>query len=350
MKTRIHLFTLLSFMLAAGTQLFAQEEAPPEPWTQGASIGMDLSQLLQINPKVGAGQNRFGVGGALNYFAKYKKKRRAWDNTAGWQFGIQRLGTGLVALGNTEKIPFQKAIDELRFNTKYGYKAADPSKLFYTADLSFLSQLTKTFKGPPAYPGFFLSDITDLDPTYTEDPLLSQFFSPATITLSVGIDYKVSDKFGIYYSPLGGKFIIVANDQIAARGVHGNPVRGTKVDGRYADFDNVDAQMGSLLRMNFASTFAEEKVSLTAALTLYSNYLRDPQNIDVDWANELNVTLWKNFKIGLLLNIFYDHDVKVQISDWDFPSGIRTDIDGDPITARRVSITEQLLIKYARSF
>ena len=57
--------------------LSAQDENPPdsEPlWKTGASFGLDFSQLLQINPRQGAGQNRIGSGIAIGAFAKYKKK------------------------------------------------------------------------------------------------------------------------------------------------------------------------------------------------------------------------------------------------------------------------------------
>lgn len=352
MKFTIYLLTLLGILTFRGQQLCAQENKKeiPDGWRRGAGLGLDMSQLLQINPKVGSGQNRVGFGGAVNYFAKYKKDRLAWDNTASWQFGIQRLGSGIIAQGTTDKIPFQKAIDELRFNSKYGFKAADTSRFFYAANLSFLSQLTKTFEGPNSYPGFYLTDITSIDTSYAGDPLQSRFFSPATITLSVGIDYTPVDNLSIYYSPVGGKFIIVADDEIAAKGVHGNPVRGTAVDGRFADFDNVDAQLGSLLRMNYSNNFLEEKMNITSALTLFSNYVRQPQNIDVDWTNELNLKILKNIQFAVLVNIFYDHDVKVQITDYDFPSGIRKNAEGNPVTGRRVSVTQQLLIKYATTF
>ena len=59
----------------------------------------------------------------------------------------------------------------------------------------------------------------------------------------------------------------------------------------------------------------------------------------MDWVNEMAVTLFKGLQLSMLINVFYDHDVKVQISDSDAPGG------GSGL-GRRVSITEQLLIKY----
>jgi hypothetical protein len=171
---------------------------------------------------------------------------------------------------------------------------------------------------------------------------LSWFFSPAIITISLGMDYKPDDNLSIYYSPVGGKFIIVANDDIAALGVHGNPV--TKdANGNITDFKNVFAQLGSLLKFSYTNKYAQDKITLLSNLALYSNYLRNPQNLDVDWTNELGYTIVKGLQIALILNIFYDDDVLVQITDWDAVGGVSG-------LGKRVSITQQMLIKYNLTF
>lgn len=43
-------------------------------WNQKAGIGLDLGQLLNINPYVGSGSNRLGLGGAVNYKFQYKNQ------------------------------------------------------------------------------------------------------------------------------------------------------------------------------------------------------------------------------------------------------------------------------------
>lgn len=332
--------SVVLLLLLAAPAVNAQDAAaadakePEKAWKTGAGVGLDFAQLLTINPRQGAGQNRVGFGGAINLFANYRMGRLAWDNLGLWQFGIQRLGSGIIAQGSDTKIPFQKAIDELRLNSKIGYKIAENSKLFYAADFSLLSQLTPTYKGTADFPGNFLSDISgqNLSP-------LSKLFAPATVTLSVGIDYKPLPNLSFFYSPIGAKWIMVTDDAIAATGVHGNPVEGTPVNGIYPTFDNTASQLGSLLRMNYTAKYFKEKVAYTSAMTLFSNYLANPQNIDVDWTNEFAVTLAKGLQASLLFNVFYDDDVLVQITDYDAPNGVSG-------LGKRVSMTQQLLIKY----
>lgn len=51
-------------------------------WLIGTGIGFDFGQLLQINPAVGAGENRIAIGGLGSLFANYKNGKLAWDNNA----------------------------------------------------------------------------------------------------------------------------------------------------------------------------------------------------------------------------------------------------------------------------
>ncbi|MFM8450052.1 MAG: DUF3078 domain-containing protein, partial [Haliscomenobacter sp.] len=287
------------------------------------------------NPRQGAGQNRIGLGGALTAFANRKKGRTAFDNNAGWQFGVQRLGAGPFVNGGN--IPFQKSIDEFRTSTKIGYQASDTSHFFYTGDINLRSQLTPTFKGTKQYPGNYLSDISGL----LSNPV-AQAFSPATLTVSAGLDFKPTDKLSFFYSMFGGKFIIVADDSIARQGIHGNPVV-KNAQGVVVSYKNVDKQIGSLLKVNYTNKFIENKLRLASQIILYSNYLRQPQNIDLDWTNELTYALAKSFRLSLTMNVFYDHDILVQITNYDAPGGVQG-------TGRRVSLTQQFLMKYAINF
>lgn len=348
MKKSITLFVLVFFCfgltIAQAQEAADGEETPPEGWTRGAGIGLDFSQLFQLNPKQGAGQNRIGIGGAVNFFANYKKARIAWDNNASWKFGVQRIGTGVIAVGSDESIPFEKAIDELRLNSKVGYQTSENSIFFYAADFSFLSQLTSTFSGTAEAPGNFLRDISgqDIDP-------ISKFFSPATITISAGVDIKPNENWSFFYSPLSAKFIIVADDNIAddvvlnAEGteiigsVHGNPI---DADGLViTNVDNVFSQLGSLAKATYTDKYWEDKVAFTSTLALYSNYLNNPQNIDIDWNSELAVAIVKGLQLTLTTTVFYDDDIFVQITDNDAPGGVNG-------LGKRVNFVQQLLIKY----
>lgn len=318
--------------------LVAQDDAPKGPWTRNVSLGLDFAQLLQINPKQGAGENRIGLGGAVNYGANYKAGRKAWDNAIVWQYGMQRLGSGLIA-GSTEKKPFQKSIDEFKFSSKYGYAIKEGSKWFYTADLGLITQLTNTFKGN------LLTDTAKI----ATDPI-SKLLSPGRLNFAIGIDYKPNDKLSFFYSPIGYQGIYVLADEIAndvvksatddiLGSVHGNEIEISADKKTLLEAKKASHQIGSILKGKYTNKFAKDRILFTSDLSLFSDYLNNPQNIDVIWNNEIGFSIYKGLTLSLLLNAFYDHDVFVQISDSDAVNGVSG-------LGRRISLTQQILAKY----
>ncbi|MEZ4884624.1 MAG: DUF3078 domain-containing protein [Chitinophagales bacterium] len=335
------LLLLLCIVSSWNVSVLAQEkveEVEDDGWKRGLSFGMDFAQLLQINPKVGAGEDKLGIGGTVGVFGNYKKDKLLWNNTVSLLFGIQRLGSGLSVINPTIDNPFQKSIDELRFSSKIGTQVKDDSKWAYAAELTFVSQIT------PTYPGNFLTDVTD-----TGASPIAKLFSPATLTLSPGIDYKANKKLSFFFAPFSWKAIFVLEDAIAAlpastkedntKGIHGNDWRSP------TDFDNTFHQLGATLKGIYQDKFLEGKGAFKSELTLFSNYLENPQNLDVDWRNEIAMNIWKGLQLSLTVNVVYDHDVKVQITDYSASGGVQQTENG-PALGRRASITEQLLIKY----
>ena len=231
-------------------------------WTTGGALGLDLSQLALVNPKVGGGENRLAFGSITSFFANYTKKNIAWDNLLSWQMAIQRLGSG--------DNPFTKNIDVLRFGTKAGYKLGN--KVYAALHGTFESLVFKTF-----------SDFS-LSPNINNF-VQASFLSPATITVSPGIDYKFNDKLSLFVSPASYKSILVMNDNIAKLGVHGNPWTSA------TDYENIKNELGANARALYKNTFMK-KLSVASDLGLFYNYLGDEQGldyIDVIWINNLGL-------------------------------------------------------------
>lgn len=310
----------------------AQKDIKENGWLSGGGFGMDLGQLLQINPKVGAGENRLGFGGAVSYFAKYKKDLLSWDNIGSLNLSVVKLGTGILA--NTASFakvnqPFQKSIDELRISSRLGYKTSPDSKFAYAVDFGFISQLTPTYRGTDNknYMKRFQTNTINTS-------LVSKLFAPAFITFAPGIDYKPQPNLSFFMSPFGYKLIVVGDQDLARLNIHGNKWNSVN------DFKLTSNQLGGLLKGIYTGKYAKDRITHSSTLTLFSNYLYQPQNIDVDWINEFGFNIAKGFTISMLTDLFYDHDVQVQITDYSEVGGVKS------YTGRRVSFTEQLLIKY----
>lgn len=352
---RKYLLLAIGLLFVAQNSLIAQDSEEEKNWKLGGALGLDFAQMLFVNPKVGAGEDRIGFGGNISFFAKYKKDRISWDNMAGLTFGIQRLGSF------RKEIPFQKTIDELRIASNFAYSIKDDSPFGYSLDVLFLSQIT------PTYDGNFLSPQQD---TVFEAPV-AQFFSPAALTISPGISFKKSTKFGEFtalLSPASFKAIMVGDDAIAQKNLHGNPYSGDSAtveqftatwgvapDGPLADGTGYYArnyyQFGATLKAGYSNKFFKYKegdkdkhrLVLSTSLNLYSNYLRLPQHIDVEWITNVDVFLFKGLSISLMTNLFWDYDVQVQV---DADGDINTGVNGYETTERRVSFLQSLLIKY----
>lgn len=324
MKTKTGILLLLIAFLAmpglfaqAGDDRLAeiQAEAVQEgdsTWVIGGGIGVDFTQLAIFQPRVGAGSNRIGFGGLGMIYANYKKGKSVWNNTGSLQLAAQRIG------GNNN--PFEKNLDIIRLASRYGYQLGE-GKAFVAIEGTAQSLLLPTYEGNLINP----EDKTNL---------IAQFFSPVQIQFSPGIDYKVDEHLSFFLSPASLKLIYVADDDIAALNVHGNE-EGT----------NRFLGLGASLVVNYNNTFLDDRLVWNSSKNLFSNYLLNPQNIDVLWTNDFGVVIFKNVSINLVTELFVDDEVDVQIDRND--NGIYGEA-GE--LAPSVSFTEALVIKYSFIF
>ena len=339
----------------ASAPLLAQEDAGPaagekeerpDGWDLGAGFGADLGQLLQFNPKVGQGENRIGLGANVTAYARLKRGLRHWDNNLAFNFAVQKLGQGVLPPGFNadERLPYQKSIDELRVASQYSREFAEGNPFGYGIETTFLTQLLPTFQDSSGR-----NILKDIDGNNEARPI-GRFLSPATFTVSPGVTYRPDDHFDALLSPASYKTIFIRDADVAG-------VRGP--DGRrlydYIDPDDEGRrslqQFGASLRANYANTFLRgDRLLVKSTLGLFSNYLDEPQNVDLDWRTELGLEIVDGLTVTLNATLFYDDDVPVQISNYDLVGGVERRADGSVRLGPRLSVTEQLLIKYAVVF
>lgn len=312
---------------------------PDSAWKWELSIGFDFAQLSYINPLQGAGQNKLSLNSVMGFKSSYNRGFFSWENDMVWQFGAQRLGSGTIGSGLNIPVPFQKSIDDLRFNSKLGYSIKEHSKWLYSLNFGLRTLITPSFNGDERLSGNFFKDI------FTEGkPPTSKFLSPAIITFSMGNEFKLGENLGVFYSPISIKHIIVEDDFIASTGVHGNNTEGMPDSlGLYTNYENFNFQFGSFVRATLQKQVFKGKLKYKGSLILFSNYLKNPQNLDFDMVNTLDWILYKNFNFSLLVNLFYDDDVLVQVTD-------RNSFGGTNRLGKRLSMTQQFLITYQIKF
>ncbi|NOT37458.1 MAG: DUF3078 domain-containing protein [Saprospiraceae bacterium] len=345
-KKLLHLFLLLNLVIINAQDNSAAQEAERKKameaalktednasgWTTKGGIGLDLGQLANINPYIGGGSNRLGFGGAIAYKANYKKNLLSWNNDVNVNLSTQRIGNGALAVGSKDKVPFEKALDLFTISSNCAYKIKDGSPWAYSADLFFLSQLLGSYQDS-ANKKIYLKEVNTA-PFNTN--IVSKLFSPANITFALGLKYQKKDNWYAFISPVALKAIVVADQDIANLGYHGTEKND---DGTYKQSR---IGVGALGRAGYSAKLWN-RVNFGSEMLLFSDYIDNPQNIDVTWLNNIGLEIVKGLNLNFRVDAFYDDNKINNVSDRDAIGGISGQ-------GKRTNWIQQLLLVYNRNF
>lgn len=332
---------------AARLDGLVQDEADSLGWSIGGGIGLDLGQILVLNPRAGGGQNRFGIGGAVGIYANYKNNRVTWNNKITWNMAVEKTGSGVLPLptgeASDQHVPFKKSIDEFRLKSTYGYSFSEGSKWSYAGNLAFRSQLLSSYQGIEDGQ-IYVSEVT-IDGPY-KNSLVSKFLAPGRINFGIGVMYEPNDKFSFVFTPLTADVIMVTDQEIANLGVHGTKLE----DGSTTVYKKSRFAFGATLGAEYKEKFLNDRLSIQSNLGLFSDYLDNPQNIDISWTNEIAFQIIGGLNLTFNTSLFYDNDVLSNVTDFNDIGGIEHDSNGDPILRPAVNYYHQLLLKYVKTF
>lgn len=287
-------FSTLVLGLFICIAVIGQEKTePPKLWKKVGDFSINFSQVSFSNWAAGGKNSVSGVA-LFNYSANYAKDRMSWDNSLNMGYGLMKEQDRSVV----------KSEDKLEINSKVGYKMTEGGKWFFTGLTNFRTQFADGYNY-----------------TNKDNPVrISSLLAPAYLTFAAGFDYKPTDKFSLFLSPLSSKFTFVADDDLSAAGAFGvDPGKKSR------------AEMGGTLKAELKFAIAKN-VDAVTNLGLFSNYLKNPQNIDVNWDFRLNMKVNEYLSANLLTNLIYDDDIKVPIDSND--DGV---IDG---TGRRIQLKQ----------
>ena len=77
---------------------------------------------------------------------------------------------------------------------------------------------------------------------------------------------------------------------------------------------NVRSEIGGYVRMAY-NTNLVENVGLTTRIDLFSNYLNNPENIDINWEVLISMKVNKFMSATISTQLLYDDDVTLQKKD-----------------------------------
>lgn len=278
-------------------------------WKTGGVFAINLAQTSLTNWAAG-GQNSVAVNGLFSMFANMKRGKSVWDNSLNVGYGLLKQGK------NTD---FMKTDDKIDFLSKYGQEAF--KNFYYAALLNFKTQMTAGYNYP---------DVTNK---------ISDLFAPAYLLLAVGLDYKPNANFSAFVAPLTAKFTFVTDDTLSAHGAYGvTPGETSK------------SEIGGYIRAiytknDFKGEFMKN-VAFTTKIDLFSNYLDNPQNIDVSWETQIAMKVNKYITVNFNTHLLYDDNILIALDRND--DGDMTD-PGD-IPGKRIQFKEILGVGFSYNF
>jgi len=273
MKSAILIFSFLCLSVAG----FSQTTTPPKDTTKIWTIHGQNTFLINqasFNHWAAGGTNAVAANLVLDYDFNYKKGKWSWDNKAIAGYGISKQnGTG-----------WRKNDDRLILNSLLGYQT-DSKYWLYTFYTNFQTQFTKGYN-------------YNADGTRT---LISAPFAPAYLTFGPGFAYKKNDNFRINISPAAIKYTFVTNDSLSNLGSFG-----------VAPGEKHLFQFGASLDAYYKANIATN-ISIENILKMYSDYLKQPQNIYLDYTLNLFMKVNKFVTVNGGVELINDPLAKIPV-------------------------------------
>jgi hypothetical protein len=253
-------------------------------WKSKNSIGIDLNEMAFMNWSAGGNSS---VSGLLkgNFVRRYSDEKIKWNNELIIRYGVNMQdGLGL-----------RKTDDALQFNSTFGHRKDSLSNWYTSAKLNFNTQFTDGY----AYPNTEIA--------------ISKPFAPAYFFLGIGTEYVNKDKkIVLYLSPLTSKSTLVLDQRLADQGAFGVVKAVYDSNGNLLLHGRKSKNELGVLVTAMHKKEVMKNVMLENRLSLYSDYINNFGNIDVDWQLQMDLLVNKYVKANIGLHLLYDDDIKAK--------------------------------------
>ena len=256
-------FLFLTLFVSVAT--IAQETTidSTKHWTKKGVFTL-LANQSSFDNWLAGGQNNFAGNVNINYDFNYKNDDWNWDNKIIAAYGLTKI----------KGADTQKTDDRIEFNSLLGKKAI--GNWFYSAFFNFKTQMDAGF-----------------DPA-TQSVKISHFFSPAFFQLGPGMLWKKSDNLKVNIAPATSRLIVV----------HGH-FTGFGPSFGVAQGETTRFELGAAINGYYKFKIMEN-VSVENILNLYSNYLEEAQNVDIDYQLNVVMKINKYLSTNFAFQTLYD--------------------------------------------
>lgn len=273
---------VLFFIAALFATAFAQAQdtiAPPpvadtiSPWKFKGNASLLFNQSTFDN-WVAGGENNISGNVGINYEINYKKDDWTWDNKFIASYGIVKTRTSAFA---------KKTDDRLEVNSVLGKQIKDSKYWYYSAFLNFKTQFTKGY--------IYERDENDAE----QRREYTNFLSPGYLLVGPGILYKRDENLRVNFAPATSKFTFVDKAFTLPNEEYFGVKEGESM--RYELGFNASAYY----KLDIIANVTFENI-----LNLYSNYLEDPQNVDIDYQLNIVMRINRYLTTNLSFQTIYD--------------------------------------------
>jgi hypothetical protein len=270
----------------------------PRYWKDRMEANFILNQAALSNWAKG-GENSLSTTMDITEFADYLNKDLNLTSN-----NFFRVKLGFLTSGGS---PIRKNLDLIETNSKLNHKAF--GKFDFSAVMLFKTQMLTGYNYP------------------NDSVEVSKFLNPAVLTLGFGLDYKPNKTTSINFSPLSYKGTYMTDTVHIDQTAYGIPHNKKSLH---------EPGISLMVSNDYKPTKA---ITITNRLQLFTNYIHNPQNVDVDW--EMIATASLNWFTDVRFNthLIYDDDAKTQVIDGGVPV---TNPDGTPKKNARAQFKEIL--------
>ena len=258
------------------TAVTAVDENPNDTLREfKGTLGLNLSQTALEN-WAGGGESSVAFT-ALTQLGKTVEKGR---RSASW--GVD-AALGLLR----QQSAWRKTDDRLAITAQWS--TAMPNRTD-KGRLSILLDARSQF-----LPGYAL-----VDGLPDRDQRISNLLAPGYVVAAAGYAPKPGERHRLFVAPFTGKLTLVLDDSLSAAGAFG-----------VLPGERERLELGGYIRWNLTWPLMEN-VNWTHQLDLFSNFMNQPGNIDVNWTGLLDMKVNESLRTTISVQLIYDDDVVLE--------------------------------------
>ena len=287
---------LLIFLIIS-LNSFSQDEAKKDTlWTTRGNVAILLNQT-GFSDWVGGGTNNFSGTIKFDYEWEYEDKGGNWLTNFESAYGLAKY----------KNAPFARKIDDrILLQSIIGKEFT--KNLSFSAFFNFTSQIGNGYKYSKDSDNNEIRELT------------TRILSPAYFQLGSGFLWKKDEKLWINYSPIASRLILVSKKftQDLKSGDSYFGVLPNKTS-RY--------ELGANLTFHSEGNLLEN-VKYKQDLKLFSNYLEDASNVDLDYLAQIDVDVNPLLSTQLIFQLIYDDNAisRLQVREV-FGIGVQLKLD-----------------------